>query len=204
MLFIAVAIAGYTLGQADILRKAMGKKIPEQMKKQQANFIAGARADAGSTSKTATAIWDQIEPFAGYGFNKAHAACYAFIAYQTAYLKANYPSEYMCAVLESASGDMDKVATAIAECRRLGIPILPPDVNRSESSFTIETIGPDRPGGRRSAAPDRQSARDPLRPGRHQERGRRTRRSRSSPPAREGGDFPRPGGFLPPRRLHRR
>jgi DNA polymerase-3 subunit alpha len=137
VLFIARAVAGYSLGQADILRKAMGKKIPEQMRKEQAHFIAGAKQQ-GVDEAVAKAIWDQIEPFAGYGFNKAHAVCYAFIAYQTAYLKANYPSEYMCAVLESASGDMDKIASAIAECRRLGIPILPPDVNHSEASFAID------------------------------------------------------------------
>jgi len=139
VLFIARAIAGYSLGKADILRKAMGKKIKEEMRKEQANFLAGAKKQ-GVPENIALEIWNQIEPFAGYGFNKAHAVCYAFLAYQTAYLKANYPVEYMTAVLESATGDMDKVATAIAECRRLGIPILPPDVNKSKASFTIETL----------------------------------------------------------------
>jgi DNA polymerase-3 subunit alpha len=146
VLFIAGAVAGYTLGQADILRKAMGKKIAEQMKKEQAHFISGAR-ERDVPKEAAAAIWDQIEPFAGYGFNKAHAVCYAFIAYQTAYLKAHYPSEYMCAVLESASGDMDKVATAIAECRRLGIAVLPPHINQSQASFSIGEADPSHTGG---------------------------------------------------------
>jgi DNA polymerase-3 subunit alpha len=145
VLFIARAVAGYSLGQADILRKAMGKKIAEQMKKEEANFISGAR-QRGVPEETAMAIWDQIEPFAGYGFNKAHAVCYAFIAYQTAYLKANYPSEYMCAVLESATGDMDKVATAIAECRRLGIQVLPPHINLSQAIFSIGQSDPAHAG----------------------------------------------------------
>ncbi len=137
VLFIARAVAGYSLGQADILRKAMGKKIAEQMRKEKAHFLAGAQ-EKGVDQQTASDIWDQIEPFSGYGFNKAHAVCYAYIAYQTAFLKANYPAEYMCAVLESASGDMDKVATAIAECRRLSIPVFPPDINRSQSNFAID------------------------------------------------------------------
>jgi DNA polymerase-3 subunit alpha len=137
VLFIAQAIADYTLGQADILRRAMGKKKPEEMQRERDHFITGAKAKDFS-EKLATEIFELIEPFAGYAFNKAHAACYALIAYQTAYLKANYPVEYMCAVLESAMGNTDKVATAIGECRRLGIEVLPPDVNHSEVNFSIE------------------------------------------------------------------
>ncbi|MFQ6059164.1 MAG: DNA polymerase III subunit alpha [Anaerolineae bacterium] len=136
VLFIAQAIAGYTLGQADILRKAMGKKIPEEMRKERTNFIAGAK-NKGFSEELATKIFDLIQPFAGYAFNRAHSWCYAMVAYQTAYLKANYPVEYMCAVLESALGNTDKVATAIGECRRLGIEVLPPDVNHSEVNFSI-------------------------------------------------------------------
>jgi len=137
VLFIAREVAGYSLGRADILRKAMGKKIKEEMAGEQSGFLEGARKN-GIDPGTALQIWNLIEPFAGYGFNKAHAACYAMIAYQTAYLKANYPVEYMCAVLQSALGNLEKVATAVAECRRLDIPVLPPDINRSGVNFTIE------------------------------------------------------------------
>jgi DNA polymerase-3 subunit alpha len=137
VLFIAREVAGYSLGRADILRKAMGKKIKEEMAGEQSVFLEGARKK-GIDPGTALQIWNLIEPFAGYGFNKAHAACYAQIAYQTAYLKANYPVEYMCAVLQSAMGNLEKVATAVAECRRLDIPVLPPDINRSGVNFTIE------------------------------------------------------------------
>ncbi|MBI4320926.1 MAG: DNA polymerase III subunit alpha [Chloroflexi bacterium] len=137
VLQIVRAIAGYSLGQADILRKAMGKKIPEEMRKQRGNFISGARKN-GTSEKDANAIFDVIEPFAGYAFNRAHAYCYAMLAYQTAYLKANFTTEYMVAVLSTAMGNSEKVATTIAECRRLGIEILPPDVNRSQRGFSIE------------------------------------------------------------------
>jgi len=140
VLFIARAIAGYSLGRADILRRAMGKKKPEEMKREKAHFLEGAQQN-GIPQEAANQIWDLIEPFAGYGFNAAHAACYAMIAYQTAYLKANYPVEYMTAVLESAAGNIEKVATAIAECRRMGIAVLPPHINQSDVSFTIEEQG---------------------------------------------------------------
>jgi DNA polymerase-3 subunit alpha len=141
VLFIARAIAGYSLGQADILRRAMGKKKPEEMKKERENFIAGARKQ-GYDQELAVKIFDLIQPFAGYAFNAAHAASYAMVAYQTAYLKANYPVEYMTAVLESALGNTDKVVTAVVECRRLGIPVFPPDINRSQATFTIEATAP--------------------------------------------------------------
>ncbi|MBI4758587.1 MAG: DNA polymerase III subunit alpha, partial [Chloroflexi bacterium] len=141
VLFIARAIAGYSLGQADILRRAMGKKKPEEMKKERENFIAGARKQ-GYDQELAVKIFDLIQPFAGYAFNASHAACYAMVAYQTAYLKANYPVEYMTAVLESALGNTDKIVTAVVECRRLGLPVLPPDINRSQATFTIEDTPP--------------------------------------------------------------
>ena len=138
VLGIVRAVAGYSLGQADILRKAMGKKIAEEMKKQRGNFVAGAKKN-GTSEKDASNIFDLIEPFAGYAFNRAHAYCYANLAYQTAYLKANYAIEYMVAVLSTAVGNIDKVASGIAECRRLGIEVLPPDINRSQLGFSIES-----------------------------------------------------------------
>jgi DNA polymerase-3 subunit alpha len=138
VIFIAQALAGYSLGQADILRKAMGKKIPEVMKKEQRNFIAGAKKK-GISPELAQEVFSLIEPFAGYAFNKAHSVSYGLIAYCTAYLKANYPIEYMVAFLNTYSDNMEKVRSAIAECRRLGIKVLPPDINKSYASFAIET-----------------------------------------------------------------
>ncbi|MFC2051213.1 DNA polymerase III subunit alpha [Chloroflexota bacterium] len=137
VLFIVQAFAGYSLGQADIFRKAMGKKIPEVMKKERRNFIAGAKK-GGFSDKVADAVFTLIEPFAGYAFNKAHSVSYALIAYQTAYLKANYPEEYITAFLTAHSGQAEKVAGAVAECRRLGIIVLSPDINRSQGNFSIE------------------------------------------------------------------
>jgi len=137
VLFIVQALAGYSLGEADIFRKAMGKKIPEVMKKERRNFIARARKN-GFSAEVAAEVFDLIEPFAGYAFNKAHSVSYALIAYQTAYLKANYPAEYITAFLITHSGQSEKVATAVAECRRLGITVLPPDINHSQASFSIE------------------------------------------------------------------
>jgi DNA polymerase-3 subunit alpha len=140
VIFIAQALAGYSLGQADILRKAMGKKIPAVMKKEERNFIAGASKN-GISPELAKEIFSLIEPFAGYAFNKAHSVSYGLIAYRTAYLKANYPIEYMIAFLNTYSDNMEKVRSAIAECRRLGIRVLPPDINRSYASFSIEKDG---------------------------------------------------------------
>jgi len=137
VLFIVQAFAGYSLGQADIFRKAMGKKIPEVMKKERRHFIAGARKNEFS-AELAAEVFALIEPFAGYAFNKAHSVSYALIAYQTAYLKANYPAEYITAFLIIHDGQQEKVASAVAECRRLGITVLPPDINRSQVSFSIE------------------------------------------------------------------
>ncbi|MDP2917782.1 MAG: DNA polymerase III subunit alpha [Dehalococcoidia bacterium] len=146
VLFIVRTFAGYSLGQADIFRKAMGKKIPEVMHKEKANFLAGARKN-GFSEEIANEIFALIEPFAGYAFNKAHSVSYALIAYQTAYLKANYPAEYMTAFLITNSDVSDKVGSAIAECRRLGITVLPPDINRSQVTFSIE-----KDGGKRARA----------------------------------------------------
>lgn len=139
VLHIVQALAGYSLGQADIFRKAMGKKIPEVMKKEKQNFIAGAEKK-GIPPSIAAEIFSLIEPFAGYAFNKAHSVSYALIAYQTAYLKANYPLEYMTAFLNTYITHHDKLASAIAECRRLDIAVLPPCVNKSEIDFSIEHI----------------------------------------------------------------
>jgi DNA polymerase-3 subunit alpha len=138
VLLIAQKFAGYTLGEADIMRKAMGKKIKEIMAKESDRFIAGALKQ-GYSQADAQSVFNLIEPFAGYAFNKAHSVCYGTIAYQTAYLKANFPEEYMTAVLMLAG--LDRIATAAGECARLGIPILPPDVNRSAVNFTIEEDG---------------------------------------------------------------
>ena len=140
VLFIVQAFAGYSLGQADIFRKAMGKKIPAVMKEEKRNFIAGAQK-MGYSAEVAVEVFALIEPFAGYAFNKAHSFSYALIAYQTAYLKANYPAEYITAFLITNADQLEKVATAVAECRRLGISVLPPDINRSQVSFSIERGG---------------------------------------------------------------
>jgi DNA polymerase-3 subunit alpha len=134
VLQIVQLIAGYSLGEADIVRKAMGKKIPEIMHRERERFIAGAKGK-GLAPEVAKKVFDIIEPFAGYAFNKAHSVSYAMIAYQTAYLKTNYPLEYMTALLLTNQDRQERVASAIAECQRLGITVLPPDVNQSEASF---------------------------------------------------------------------
>ncbi len=138
VLFIVRAIADYTLGKADVFRKAMGKKIAEKMRQEKKNFIDGA-VNKGFTEKEAEDIFALIEPFSGYAFNKAHAFSYALIAYQTAYLKANYPVEYICAFLTANAGQTEKVINAVAECRRLNIDLKQPDVQHSKDRFSIET-----------------------------------------------------------------
>jgi len=140
VLFIVQTFAGYSLGQADIVRKAMGKKVPEIMRQERTRFLQGARKK-GFSSKTAEEVFSLIEPFAGYAFNKAHSVSYGMIAYQTAYLKANYPLEYMSALLEVNSRKQDKVAVAAAECQRLGVKVLLPDINRSGVAFGCEGDG---------------------------------------------------------------
>ena len=137
VLFIVREFGGYSLGKADIFRKAMGKKIVSVMQKEKANFVAGANAKGFSTD-LAEQVFALIEPFAGYAFNKAHAFSYALIAYQTAYLKANYPVEYITALLSAHAGVIEKITSAISECRRLGIKVLPPNINHSKSNFSIE------------------------------------------------------------------
>ncbi len=135
---IANVLAGYTLAEADVLRKSMGKKDKEKMAQQRNMFIERC-VDNGVDKKQAENIFDLIEYFAGYGFNKSHSAAYAYIAYQTAYLKAHYPAYFMCALLTSEANNTDKVAVYIDECNRLNIPILPPDINESQVDFTVVT-----------------------------------------------------------------
>lgn len=136
VLLIAIELAGYTWEEADKLRKAIGKKIVSEMAAQKEHFISGCVSHGGVKKEVAEDLWLQIEPFAAYGFNKAHAASYGIVAYQTAYLKANYPAEYMTAVLTAESGDLDTVAEIVAECRRMGIEVLPPNINESNETFT--------------------------------------------------------------------
>ncbi len=131
----AQKLADYTPGKADLLRKAMGKKKKEVLDKEFEPFAAGMKTN-GYTDSAIRAIWDVLVPFSDYAFNRAHAACYAMIGYWTAYLKANYPAEYMAALLTSVSGDKDKSALYLNECRRMGITVLPPDVNASAATFT--------------------------------------------------------------------
>jgi len=133
---IAREIAGYTMGQADILRKAMGKKNKEVMAEQKKKFIDGA-VRKGHTKQVATKIFDLFVPFAGYGFNKCHSAPYSLLAYQTAYLKANHPAEFMAANLTSEIHNTDKLSLYMSESREMGIEILPPDINLSEKEFTV-------------------------------------------------------------------
>ncbi|MCG8401278.1 MAG: DNA polymerase III subunit alpha [Firmicutes bacterium] len=133
---IASDLSGFTLGEADMLRRAMGKKKPEIIAGLRAQFVAGAEKN-GVDSTVAGQIFDLMEYFAGYGFNKSHSAAYAMVSYQTAYLKANYPVEYMAALLTSVRDNTDKVAFYIEECRRMNIDVLPPDVNTSGVDFTV-------------------------------------------------------------------
>ena len=133
---IANVLAGFSMGEADILRRAMGKKDPETMAKLKQKFIDGATRH-GINVKKAEKLFDLIEYFAGYGFNKSHSATYALISYQTAYLKAHYPVEYMAAMLTCEMGKMDKITAAIRECKEMGIDILPPDINESNKDFTV-------------------------------------------------------------------
>ncbi len=132
---IAQKLAGYSLGQADLLRRAMGKKKKEILDKEYVPFRDGMRANGYSDAAIKT-IWDILVPFSDYAFNKAHSAGYGLVSYWTAYLKANYPAEYMAALLTSVKDDKDKSAVYLAECRRMGIKVLPPDVNESDSDFT--------------------------------------------------------------------
>ncbi|MFA6415020.1 MAG: DNA polymerase III subunit alpha, partial [Candidatus Paceibacterota bacterium] len=137
VLLTAITLAGYSWLEADALRKAMGKKIPKVMQAEKEKLLKGF-VEYGKLSKaTAEKIWLLIEPFAAYGFNKAHAASYGKVAYQTAYMKANYPVEYLSALLTADSGDTESIAIFVAEAKRMGIPVLPPDVNESGTVFTV-------------------------------------------------------------------
>ncbi len=137
---IANVLAGYSMGEADLLRRAMGKKDHEVMARQKAGFIVRA-IDKGTDGRSAERIFDLMAKFAGYGFNKSHSAAYALLSYQTAYLKAHYPREFMAASLTSEVGDSDRIVVLIGECARMGIRVLAPDVNRSEDDFSCEEEG---------------------------------------------------------------
>lgn len=136
VMMIAIKLGGYSWLEADKLRKAMGKKIPKEMEEQKGKLLAGLEKNGMAKRKT-NELWKLIEPFAAYGFNKAHAASYGRVAYQTSYMKANYPAIYMSAVLTADAGDVEKIAEIIGECKRMQIPILPPDINESFSQFTV-------------------------------------------------------------------
>ncbi|MCK9352154.1 MAG: DNA polymerase III subunit alpha [Candidatus Paceibacterota bacterium] len=136
VMMIAIKLAGYSWLEADKLRKAMGKKIPAEMEVQKKKLLEGF-AKNGMISSKIKELWELIEPFAAYGFNKAHAASYGLVAYQTAYMKANYPAEYMAAVLTAESGDVEKIFEIITECKRMNLPVLPPDVNESMGDFAV-------------------------------------------------------------------
>ena len=137
LLFCALDLAGYTWEEADKFRKAVGKKIPEEMAAQKEKFQTGIVTN-GQTKEFAEKLWKLFEPFQSYGFNKAHAASYGMVAYYTSYMKANYPVEYMNALLSAESSDSEKVSQAVHECRRIGIDVLVPDINESELDFAIK------------------------------------------------------------------
>ena len=132
-MLIAQKLAGYSLGSADLLRSAMGKKKRVGPGREFVGFEAGMQAEA--STRRSTALWDVLVPFSDYAFNKAHTAAYGLVSYWTAYLKANYPAEYMAALLTSVRDDKDKSALYLNECRRMGIKVLPPDVNESIGNF---------------------------------------------------------------------
>lgn len=134
---IASELAGFTLGGADLLRRAMGKKNVELMAQQRKKFIAGAKEKHNLPENIANQIFDLMDKFAGYGFNKSHAAGYSLVAYQTAYLKAHYPAEYMAATLTSEMSNTSRIVVLVEECKRMGVPVLPPDLNASLAEFTV-------------------------------------------------------------------
>ena len=135
LLFSAIELAGYNWEEADKFRKAVGKKIPKEMAAQREKFTQGIMAN-GQTPEFAEKLWKLFEPFQAYGFNKAHAASYGKVAYQTAYMKAHYPVEYMASILTAESGDVEKISEIIEECKKMKIPILPPNINESYGGFT--------------------------------------------------------------------
>jgi DNA polymerase-3 subunit alpha len=156
---IAQKLAGYSLGGADLLRRAMGKKKPEEMAKQKGIFVEGSLKN-GVTQEDAERIFGLLEYFAGYGFNKSHSAAYALITYQTAYLKAHFPAELLCAIMTSDKERIEKVVRTIADSRSMGVTVLPPDVNQSDTDFKVVYTHPN--GGRRT--PPTAKVRDPLGP----------------------------------------
>jgi len=137
LLIMAHEFAGYSWGEVDKFRKAVGKKIPAEMQKQKDKFIDGCVEHSKWPLKKAQQVWEWIEPFAAYGFNKAHSASYGRVAYQTAYLKANYPVEYLSALLTADSGDTEQISIFVNEAKRMQVPVLPPDVNESGTVFTV-------------------------------------------------------------------
>src|SRR4029079_2523363 len=142
----ASKLAGYSLAQADLLRRAMGKKDKEKMAKERRNFIEGCGRTNKIAEKKANAIFDLLEKFAGYGFNKSHSAAYGVISYQTAFLKAHYAVEFMAGLLSNEINNTDKISVFVGECKRMGIAILPPDINKSALKFVPEMWeGPQRP-----------------------------------------------------------
>ncbi len=154
---IASALAGFTLGEADILRKAMGKKKASVMAAQMEQFLEGCAA-RNIPGKKARKIWDLMEQFAGYGFNKSHSAAYAWLAYQTAYLKANYPAYFMAALLTSERANTDKMVEYIGECREMGLDVLPPDINQSDIYFTVVALTPSTEAQGDGAATEKRDA----------------------------------------------
>ncbi len=138
VMLIAIHLAGYSWLEADKLRKAMGKKIPAEMQAQKEKLHEGF-LEHGLSEKKSQELWSLIEPFAAYGFNKAHAASYGRVAYQTAYMKAHFPVAYMTAILTNESGDVEKISEIVSECKRMGVNVLPPDINTSEGGFSIIT-----------------------------------------------------------------
>lgn len=136
LLLIAVHLAGFSWGEADKLRKAVGKKIPELMAEQKEKFVNGCIKN-GMDTRVTKELWEQIETFAAYGFNKAHAVSYGGLAYKTAYMKANFPVDYMAALLTADAGDVEKIGEIVAECKRMGLVVLPPDVNESYADFSV-------------------------------------------------------------------
>jgi DNA polymerase-3 subunit alpha len=156
-------LAGYTLGRADLLRRAMGKKKVEEMAKQRAGFLKGCAEVNKIPAAKANQIFDLLEKFAGYGFNKSHAAAYAMVAYQTAYLKANYPVEFFCAMMTNDMADTDKLSQYIAEARGMGIEVLPPDVNESQVHFAPAAQSSAPPSAAPSSEPNAAEQSDALR-----------------------------------------
>jgi DNA polymerase-3 subunit alpha len=147
----ASKLAGYSLAQADLLRRAMGKKDKEKMAKERRNFIEGCARTNKIPEKKANAIFDLLEKFAGYGFNKSHSAAYGVISYQTAFLKAHYPVEFMAGLLSNEINNTEKISVFVGECKRMGISILPPDINKSGLKFTPETSEGPQPADSRGA-----------------------------------------------------